>query len=234
MDLYSHLVPIYEIEPLEKITDAYLDQYLWYEADKRHLFPNWVKPSDNEPPPVLVYKWSAGINNLTDVWDTATGQCVVMMQTRLEKVYEKIDLTLLNRLLRLIVDHNIADYMSAKNNVVVAYKDMMHTNSYGIIRGLAFGSFMFQYYALVLDLLGFNAATPQRRVGSPSTTAPCHPATRHGRPQEQGPPRARAPRPPPPLRVGAFVAHPAGWQSAPRALAAGPGSGVPTSVRLFR
>ena len=28
-DMYSHLVPCYEIEPLEKITDAYLDQYLW-------------------------------------------------------------------------------------------------------------------------------------------------------------------------------------------------------------
>jgi U5 snRNP spliceosome subunit len=40
MDLYSHLIPVYEIEPLEKITDAYLDQYLWYEADKRKLFPN--------------------------------------------------------------------------------------------------------------------------------------------------------------------------------------------------
>ena len=56
MDLYSHLIPVYEIEPLEKITDSYLDQYLWYEADKRHLFPNWVKPADSEPPPLLVYK----------------------------------------------------------------------------------------------------------------------------------------------------------------------------------
>ena len=27
-----------------------------YESDKRHLFPNWIKPSDNEPPPLLVYK----------------------------------------------------------------------------------------------------------------------------------------------------------------------------------
>ncbi len=34
-DMYSHLIPVYEIEPLEKITDAYLDQYLWFEADKR-------------------------------------------------------------------------------------------------------------------------------------------------------------------------------------------------------
>lgn len=29
MDLYSHLIPVYDIAPLEKITDAYLDQYLW-------------------------------------------------------------------------------------------------------------------------------------------------------------------------------------------------------------
>ncbi|KIY91607.1 Pre-mRNA-processing-splicing factor 8 [Monoraphidium neglectum] len=57
MDMYSHLIPVYEIEPLEKITDCYLDQYLWFEADKRHLFPNWVKPADSEPPPLLVYKW---------------------------------------------------------------------------------------------------------------------------------------------------------------------------------
>ena len=33
-DMYSHLVPCYEIEPLEKITDAYLDQYLWYLGEK--------------------------------------------------------------------------------------------------------------------------------------------------------------------------------------------------------
>ena len=46
-------------------------------------------------------------------------------------MYEKVDLILLNRVLRLIVDHNIADYMTAKNNVAVAFKDMNHTNSYG-------------------------------------------------------------------------------------------------------
>ena len=48
------------------------------------------------------------------------------------------------RLLRLIVDHNIADYITAKNNVVIAYKDMSHTNSYGLIRGLQFASFIIQ------------------------------------------------------------------------------------------
>ena len=90
-----------------------------------------------------------------------------MMETSLESLYEKIDLTLLNRyvppthlslssstsfepprsplsshppthpptrLLRLVVEHSLADYMTNKNNVVIAYKDMQHTNSYGIIR----------------------------------------------------------------------------------------------------
>lgn len=66
--------------------------------------------------------FSSGINNLQDVWETAEGECNVMLESRYEKMYEKIDLTLLNRLLRLIVDHNIADYMTAKNNVVINYK----------------------------------------------------------------------------------------------------------------
>ena len=62
-----------------------------------------------------------------------------------------MDLTLLNRLLRLIVDHNIADYMTAKNNVTINYKDMNHTNSFGIIRGLQFASFIVQYYGAFLS-----------------------------------------------------------------------------------
>ena len=83
-DHFSYISPVYSIEPREKLTDAYLDQYLWYEATKRRLFPNWVKPSDAEPPPLLVYKWCEGVNNLRGVWETGQGQCVVMLQTKLE------------------------------------------------------------------------------------------------------------------------------------------------------
>ncbi|CAF0798840.1 unnamed protein product [Adineta ricciae] len=167
MDLYSHLTPCYDVEPLEKITDAYLDQYLWYEADKRRLFPAWTKPADSEPPPLLVYKWCQGINNLQDIWDTNEGECNVMLETRFEKLYEKIDLTLLNRLLRLIVDHNIADYMTAKNNIVLNHKDMNHVNSYGIIRGLQFASFIVQFYGLVLDLLVLGLQRASDMTGLP-------------------------------------------------------------------
>jgi pre-mRNA-processing factor 8 len=63
-DTYDKLIPCYDIEPVEKITDAvslpnllwfcrvrmtlfiqYLDQFLFFEADKRGLFPAWVKPA---------------------------------------------------------------------------------------------------------------------------------------------------------------------------------------------
>ncbi|XP_010063538.2 pre-mRNA-processing-splicing factor 8A [Eucalyptus grandis] len=167
MDLYSYLIPVYEIEPLEKITDAYLDQYLWYEGDKRHLFPNWIKPADSEPPPLLVYKWCQGINNLQAIWDTSEGQCVVMLQTKFEKFFEKIDLHFLNRLLRLILDHHIADYITEKSNAVLSYKDMSHTNFYGFIRGLQFSSFVVQFYGLVLDLLLLGLTRASEIAGPP-------------------------------------------------------------------
>ena len=153
MDLYSHTIPVYEIAPIERITDAYLDQFLWFEADKRHLFPNWVKPADTEPPPLLIYKWCQGINNLERVWETEHGECVVLLQSKFSRLYENIDLNVLVWLLYLIVDRNIADYMNGKNNVNITYKDMNYVNKIGIIRGLHFASFIVQYYGLVLDLL---------------------------------------------------------------------------------
>ncbi|KAI1824895.1 pre-mRNA processing splicing factor 8 [Xylaria intraflava] len=168
-DNYSSINPVYDIEPIEKISDAYLDQYLWYQADQRHLFPAWIKPSDSEVPPLLVYKWAQGINNLDKVWETADGECNVMIETELSKVYEKIDLTLLNRLLRLIMDHNLADYISSKNNVQLTYKDMNHINSYGMIRGLQFSGFVFQYYGLVLDLLLLGLNRASEIAGPPAT-----------------------------------------------------------------
>ena len=130
-----------------------MDQYLNYEADKRHLFPNWVKPSDSEPPQFLLYQFCQGVNNLKDIWDTTHGESVVLFQSQFEKVYEKVDLQILNHLLKLIMDSTLATYMTNKNNVKLTYKDMNHVNSYGMIRGLQFAGFMYNYYALVLDIL---------------------------------------------------------------------------------
>ncbi|KAI1029594.1 hypothetical protein LB503_008283 [Fusarium chuoi] len=168
-DNYSTINPVYDIEPIEKISDAYLDQYLWYQADQRHLFPAWIKPSDSEVPPLLVYKWAQGINNLDRVWQTENGECNVMIETELSKVYEKMELTLLNSLLRLIMDHNLADYITAKNNVQLTYKDMNHVNSYGMIRGLQFSAFVFQFYGLVLDLLLLGPHRASEIAGPPQS-----------------------------------------------------------------
>ncbi|KAH8170719.1 hypothetical protein LIA77_09500 [Sarocladium implicatum] len=168
-DNYNTINPVYDIEPIEKISDAYLDQYLWYQADQRHLFPAWIKPSDSEVPPLLTYKWAQGINNLDKVWVTEDGECNVMLETELSKVYEKMELTLLNSLLRLIMDHNLADYITAKNNVQLTYKDMNHVNSYGMIRGLQFSAFVFQYYGLVLDLLLLGPQRASEIAGPPGS-----------------------------------------------------------------
>lgn len=153
VDQYQSIKPVFSVDPLEKITDAYLDQYLWFEADERNLFPNWIKPSDAEIPPLLVYKWCQGINNLSGAWDVSDGQSTAIIEATLGEMAEKIDFTLLNRLLRLIMDPNMADYMTAKNNVILTYKDMAHVNKYGLLRGLQFSSFIYQYYGLVMDLL---------------------------------------------------------------------------------
>jgi pre-mRNA-processing factor 8 len=100
-----------------------------------------------------------------------------MMETVLSRVYEKIDLTLLNRLLRLILDHNLADYITAKSNVVLTFKDMSHVNAFGMIRGLQFSSFVFQYYGLVLDLLILGLQRASEMAGPPqvSTSFPVVP-----------------------------------------------------------
>lgn len=168
MDNFTSIHPVYEVDPMEKITDAYLAQYLDYEADKRRLFPSWVKPSDGEVPPLLAYKWCQGINNVKNVWEYEDGSCGVMIETSLSKLHEKIDLTFLNRLLRLIVDPNIADYMTAKNNISLSYKDMNHVNSQGLIRGLQFSPFIMQYYGLVIDLLLLGLERATEMAGPPN------------------------------------------------------------------
>jgi len=119
------------------------DIYLFFEADKRGLFPSWIKPADTEPPSLLVYKRCQGINHLNDIWETSEGECVVLMETQLWKIYEKMDLTLLQRLLRLILDHNLA------------------------IRGLQFSVFVIQYYGLVVDLLSLSLQRASETAGPP-------------------------------------------------------------------
>ena len=49
---------------------------------------------------------------------------------------------MLNRVLRLIMDHNLADYMTSKNNVNLNFKDMNYVNNIGLLHGLNFSGFL--------------------------------------------------------------------------------------------
>ena len=121
------LVRVWQAPPVSS-----MDQASWHRAPTAtgvQMVSRYSKCRQTFSPYTLSFLWHLslslfypGINNLQDVWDTSEGECNVMMESRFEKLYEKIDLTLLNRLLRLIVDHTIADYMTAKNNVVINYK----------------------------------------------------------------------------------------------------------------
>ncbi|KAL4065528.1 hypothetical protein V8B97DRAFT_1840624, partial [Scleroderma yunnanense] len=104
-DTYYKLIPCYQWrELIQSVHFMILNCLYWLSKTlKRCLFPVWIKPTDTAPPPLLVYKWCQGINNLTDVWETSEGECIVMMETVFSKVYEKIGLMLLNCLLCLIM-----------------------------------------------------------------------------------------------------------------------------------
>lgn len=65
------------------------------------------------------------------------------------------------------MDHNLADYITAKNNTTLTFKDMSHVNGFGLIRGLQFSSFVFQYYGLVLDILILGLQRASEMAGPP-------------------------------------------------------------------
>lgn len=61
----------------------------------------------------------------------------------------------------------MADYITSKNNTTLTFKDMSHVNGFGLIRGLQFSSFVFQYYGLVLDILILGLQRASEMAGPP-------------------------------------------------------------------
>lgn len=92
----------------------------------------------------------------------------MQLQYLLSKLAEKADHVFLNRLLRLTMDKNIADYITAKNNIVASYKDMIHTNACGVIPGLHFSSLVLQFYGLLVDLLILGLQQAAEMAGPPT------------------------------------------------------------------
>jgi pre-mRNA-processing factor 8 len=172
MDGYTLLAPVYTVDPVEKMTDAFLDSYLWYEASKKGLFPTWVKPSDSEPPPLLAYQFAQAINNSPHIWDTAAGESAVLMQASIEDLHERVDWGVMKSLLGLIMDPVLVSYVCARHDVKLEYKDMTYEHHVGLIRGYQFASFLSQFWAFVCDLLLLGSDRAAQIAGPPGRPNP--------------------------------------------------------------
>jgi len=153
VDNFFYLCPVYIVDFAERITDGYIDQYLWYECNKKMLFPSWVKPSDLEINPYFVYKLQNEIYGLKKIGLGSEGNSVNVGKLDFVESCDNSDLILLNKILNRILDSNIVSYLTSKNNTKLIFKDMFSINSIGIIRGLQFGGFLIQLYYSVFDLL---------------------------------------------------------------------------------
>jgi pre-mRNA-processing factor 8 len=184
VDELDHLHPTYAWSPIDKLADAYLAQYLWFEASRRSLFPYWANPSDSQVAPAMVHQFLTALNNVDhgEVWDTGVGPQgqlppgggprTVLLSFELEDLMPKAEPAVIDRLLGLIIDPSLASYMAARNNALLRYKDMSHRHSVGLLRGLLFSSFVEAYYKLLLDvcILGVSRATDL--IGPPESPNP--------------------------------------------------------------
>lgn len=159
----GHVVrPLFSVDAADRVADAYLDAYLWHEAGRRALFPPWVRPADGEPAPLHVHRVCRELGLRRDLLDVSGGSALVFVEVRAERLLERVDLALLGRLLRLVVDAALADYICARANAQLAYKDMAHRRACGVLPGLAFSAFVLQAYALLtLDVCVLG---PQRAL----------------------------------------------------------------------
>lgn len=174
MDNFSHLYPIYNVCPAEKMVDAFLDQYLWYKAmNLQRLFPSWVKPADVEPAPLLVHRWCDGINNSPDIWDVSKEESVVLLHRNLgEAFYDKVDWNVFRHLLELIMDKSLVDYVVSRHDVVLEFKDMSYHHHVGLLRGYMFSSFLAQYWGLMMDILLLGTQRSQELAGTATRPNP--------------------------------------------------------------
>ncbi|KAF6001519.1 Pre-mRNA-processing-splicing factor 8 [Cyanidiococcus yangmingshanensis] len=173
----AELTPVYMVDPFERLVDAFLDQWLWYQADQTRLFPPYVQPSDAELPPVHVLRFIEALDALSTLWELGAAhenQVAALVQTPLPELFERADLLLLDRLLRLLLADDLVDYILSRCNAVVTFKDMRYTQSIGILPGWEFSGFLMQLYGLaVVDL-------PIReqwcRTDNPEVSSSCLPA----------------------------------------------------------
>lgn len=139
----EHVVRIYGVSHMERLADAFLCVHLFYEADKIGLFPEFIKPGD-EIDAKLLMDFCERISEC--------GDGSVLYEGEYRELMENVDNNLLLKLLKIVVDPALADYMISRNNCRVVYKDMGYTNHVGFLKGFQFSAFVHRFYSLAVDL----------------------------------------------------------------------------------
>lgn len=135
----------YDVHHEERLTDAFLDTYLWYEADKQGLFPAYLQPNNGSEMTVLK-EFCLSVKN----------ERGALYKFKYQNIFKKIDLNLLNKLLRIFIDPVVVDFIIARLGCRVVYKDMSLTNAVGVIKGLQFSSFIYAFWTLSMDIVLFR------------------------------------------------------------------------------
>lgn len=58
---------------------------------------------------------------------------VVVIQGKYENFIQNVDHHFLNKLLRLVMDANLADFITSRLNTKLSFKDMSFTNTIGLL-----------------------------------------------------------------------------------------------------
>ncbi|KMV66279.1 U5 snRNP spliceosome subunit [Encephalitozoon cuniculi EcunIII-L] len=140
-------IECYHVSHVERLVDAFLCAYLFYESDRLNIFPEFIKPGDE-----------MNMRTLMDFCDkissfkAAEDERLVLYEGKYEGIMRMVDNNLLSKLLKLVLDPALADYIISRNNCKVVYKDMVYTNHVGFIKGLQLSSFVYKFYSFIVDL----------------------------------------------------------------------------------
>lgn len=137
----------FHVSHMERLADAFLCSYLFYEADKLNVFPDFIKPGD-ELDTRLLMNFCERISE----FKAEEGELLVLYEGKYKNLMENVDNNLLSKLLKLIMDPTLSDYIISRNNCQVFYKDMVYTNHVGYIKGFQFSPFVHKFYSFIIDL----------------------------------------------------------------------------------
>jgi pre-mRNA-processing factor 8 len=146
---YDKFIVTYNVNYLEKLTDAFLCSYLFFETDRKNIFPDYIKPGD-EIEAKTIRNLCCRLNEYFDRSN------IFLFEGRYDSLMQNIDNNLLSRMLKIFIDPIVVDYMISRNNSKIFYKDMSYINSLGFINGLQFSSFIQKFYTFVIDLCVFG------------------------------------------------------------------------------